>query len=302
MSIQPLSVSERSLRYALARDAYRKRRIRIIDRDVRGCDLLIATKKGLYAGNREGVRPLMWGLFFGITRHADQVYLFENGDNPAARSQMGRILRFRIEQDALTGETVFAEGLSNGCHQLEVIDQLLCVVDTPAQAIVRLRLDGTPLDIKHPVPMSPACGGDGVDRHLNSIAAVGERIALVLHNGDANEASELVWVGRDWRVIERQRLAGYHCHDILALPDGAVWHCGSRDGEVISSRGDRIKLTDRMTRGLVAAPHGFVVGTSLFGSRAVRDGLAGSIIYLDPAFNKLAEIQCPGAPTDLLLL
>lgn len=273
-----------------------------MDRDVTGCDVLIATKKGLFAGSREGVKPLLWGLFFGLTRHDGHVYLFETCDNPAGPSHMGRILRFRIAQGELTDETIFAEGLSNGCHQLAVIDDLLCVVDTPAQTIVRLRLDGTPVDIKRPVPFEPACGGDGIPRHMNSIAEVGERIALVLHNGEANEASEVVWVDRDWRVIERQRLAGYHCHDTLALPDGTIWHCGSRDGEVISSRGHRIKLTDRMTRGLVAAPHGFVVGTSLFGSRAVRDGLAGSILYLDPDFNRLAETPCPGAPTDLLLL
>ena len=302
MSIQPPSEADRALRYALARDAYDKRRIRVVDRDVRGCDVFVATKKGLFAASRSGVRRLIWGLFFGVTGHGGQIYLFENGDDPARRSHMGRILRFRIEGDELTDETVFAEGLSNGCHQLAVIDGLLCVVDTIAQAVVRLRLDGTLADVKEPVPFSPECGGDGLHRHMNSIAKVGDRVALVLHNGDANEASELVWVDRDWRVVERQRLPGYHCHDILALPDGTIWHCGSLDGEVISSRGDRIKLTDRMTRGLLATAHGFVVGTSLFGSRAVRDGLSGSIMYLDANFRKLAEIECPGAPTDLLLI
>ena len=57
-----------------------------------------------------------------------------------------------------------------------------------------------------------------------------------------------------------------------------------------------------MTRGLVAVPSGFIVGASVLGPRTDRDILSGSIIYLDPSFRRLVEVECPGAPTDLLAL
>jgi hypothetical protein len=86
------------------------------------------------------------------------------------------------------------------------------------------------------------------------------------------------------------------------MPDGTIWHCGSFAGEIINASGERIKISERMTRGLIAVPGGFIVGASLFGPRSDRDILSGSIIYLDPSFRRLVEVECPGAPTDLLAL
>jgi hypothetical protein len=301
---KPLSLSERNLRRELARAAYRRREVRVADPAVTGHDCLIATRLGLFAGRRDGVKQVLWGFFFGVTRHEEAIYLFEACDHPAGSSDMGRILRFHLREGRLCDFAILAEGLHNQCHQIAVIDELLCVVDTSRQSIVRLRLDGSPFDIRQPIEVGPRPGGGGAYRHINSIAAVGERVALMLHNGPVlpEEPSEVAWLDRDWNLISRQPLPGRHCHDILPLPDGAIWHCGSLAGEIINASGARIKISDRMTRGLIAVPGGFIVGASLFGPRSDRDILSGSIIYLDHSFRRLAEADCPGAPTDLLSL
>jgi hypothetical protein len=288
----------------MAREAYRRREVRVADPAVAGHDCLIATRLGLFAGRRDGVKRVLWGFFFGVTRHEDAIYLFEACDLPAGSSDMGRILRFHLREGRLTDFAVLAEGLHNQCHQIAVIDGLLCVVDTSRQSIVRLRLDGTAFDIRQPIEVGPRQNGGGPYRHMNSIAAVGERVALMLHNGPVipEEPSELAWLDRDFNLISRQPLSGRHCHDILPMPDGTIWHCGSLAGEIINASGARRKISDRMTRGLIAAPGGFIVGASLFGPRSDRDILSGSIIYLDPSFRRLVEVECPGAPTDLQAL
>ncbi|BGE84887.1 hypothetical protein Ms3S1_13230 [Methylosinus sp. 3S-1] len=292
------------MRHALARAAYGRREIRVADPVVAGHDCLISTRLGLFAGRREGVKRLLWGYFFGVARHEDAIYLFEACDDPAGSSDMGRILRFHLHDGRLSDFVVLAEGLHNQCHQIAVIDDLLCVVDTARQSIVRLRLDGGLHDIRQPIEVGPRPGGGGAYRHINSIAEVGERIALMLHNGPVlpEEPSELAWLDRDFNLLSRQPLPGRHCHDILPLPDGSIWHCGSFAGEIIDANGARIKISERMTRGLIAVPGGFIVGASLFGPRSDRDILSGSIIYLDRSFRRLVEAPCPGAPTDLLAL
>jgi hypothetical protein len=302
VSNSPLPPSERKLRRALAREAYRRREVRVADPVVAGHDCLIATRLGLFAGRRDRVKQVLWGFFFGITRHEGAIYLFEACDHPAGSSDMGRILRFRLREGRLTDFAVLAEGLHNQCHQIAVINGLLCVVDTSRQSIVRLRLDGSPFDIRQPIESGPRPGGGY--RHINSIASVGERVALMLHNGPVvpDENSELAWMDRDFNLISRQPLPGRHCHDILARSDGTIWHSGSFAGEIINASGARIKISERMTRGLIAVPGGFIVGASFFGPRSDRDILSGSIIYLDQSFQRLLEVDCPGAPTDLLAL
>jgi hypothetical protein len=274
----------------------------VADPLVAGHDCLIATRLGLFAGRRDGVKQVLWGLFFGITRHEGAIYLFEACDRPAGSSDMGRILRFQVREGRLTDFAILAEGLHNQCHQIAVIDGLLCVVDTRRQSIVRLRLDGSPFDIRQPIEVGPRpCGGY---RHINSIASVGERVALMLHNGPVvpEEPSELAWLDRDFNLISRQPLPGRKCHDILRMADGTIWHCGSSVGEIINASGERIKISEHMTRGLIAVPGGFIVGASLFRPRSDREIVSGSIIYLDHFFRRLAEVECPGAPTDLLAL
>ena len=294
----PAFQSDRAIRRALARDAYRQGRIRIASTTIAGFDCLAATRQGLFAVAQDRVQPVVYGLFFGTARYDGHIYIFEACDAPANRTAMGRILRFAERDGHLADPTILITGLDNQCHQIAVIDGLLHIVDTANQRLLRHRLDGSAVDAIAPFPDDPDY------RHINSIVAIGDHIALLLHNGAGGEVrpSELAIFDRQWRQLDRRPIAGHGCHDIWSDARDTVWHCGSMAGELVSEKGERIVLSNAMTRGVAQLGDRLLVGTSLFGSRGDRDQLGGSIIWCDEAYRPIAELSLPGAPTTLLAL
>ena len=294
----PARASDRAIRRALAREAYRQGRIRIISTAIAGFDCLAATRQGLFAVAPDRVEPILHGLFFGTAWHSDHIYIFEACDAPASRSSMGRILRFRVDDGHLTESAILVTGLDNQCHQIAVIDGLLHIVDTANQRVLRYGLDGAAREAIDPFPDDPGY------RHINSITTIGDQIALLLHNGAGGEArpSELALFDRQWRLLDRCTIVGHGCHDIWTDSHGTIWHCGSLAGELVSQDGERIDLGNAMTRGVAQLGDRIVVGTSLFGSRGERDRLGGSVIWCDENYRPTAELPLPGAPTTLLAL
>jgi hypothetical protein len=292
----------RALRLALARAAYRDDRLRLCDGDLRGQYCLIASRQGLFAATPHGAKRIAYGWFFGLCRHDDALFVFEAGDAPGGASRQGRIVRLALVDGRIGDVSVIARGLDNQCHQIAVIGGVLHVVDTAHQAIARFTLDGAALAPLTPFPIVRRDDHGGAYLHLNAIRALGDEIALLLHNGiGPQRPSELAWIDHAGRLRRRAALPGHGCHDIEPDADG-LWHCGSLAGELIDPRRRRIKVSDRMTRGLALARDAVVVGTSLFGVREARSALGGSVLFLARDFTRLAEVELPGAPTDLILL
>ncbi|WP_423605563.1 hypothetical protein [Sphingomonas sp. MS122] len=291
--------SERSIRAALADRAYAADQVRICDPDLRGFECLAASRNGLFAVGPHGAKRIAFGFFFGVRQRGNALFLFESCGVPSARSDKGRIVRLRLDAGVIADAAVIAKGLDSQCHQLAVIDSCICLVDTANQAIRRFTLDGAPVDVRHPFADASA-----PYHHVNSIALVRGQVAILLHNGtsEPRRPSELAWLDADWRPVRRQRLAGYCCHDILEDAQGVLWHCGSMSGTLLRSAGPPVQVSDRMTRGLAMGRRGLIVGTSLFGVRAVRADLPGSVIFLDSNLRKMDEIELPAAPTDLIAL
>lgn len=298
-------VNPRIFTDALARAAYVHDRVRIANGDLTGFESLVASRQGLFAAASDGrTSRVAWGSFFGIRRHADRIYVFEAGDRPSSPSAQGRIISLRLRDGCLDDPRVLARGLDNNCHQIAIIGEAICVVDTVNQQILRFTLEGESIDCK-PVLRSAEYESDDFDyRHINSIALIRGRIALLLHNGGENRdrPSELAWLDQDWNIAARRVLPGQACHDIVADDQGRIWHCGSRAGEIINSDGLCVKVSPLFTRGLGLSPMGFVVGYSQFGIRAERTRLAGGILFLDHDFAARADVPLDGAPTDLILL
>lgn len=296
--------SERSIRAALAGQAYAADHVRICDPDLRGAECLAASRNGLFAVDRGGARRIAYGFFFGLRRHGDSLFVFEACDVPARETRRGRIVRLTLDAGRIVRAEVIARGLDNQCHQIAVIDGRICVVDTANQAILRFTLDGDPVDVQRPFPAAVRGDTDGRYHHINSIARVRGQVAILQHNGTSvpRRPSELAWLDDGWQVIRREALSGHCCHDILEDGEGGLWHCGSLAGEILSSTRPPVRVSDRMTRGLAWGRHGLIVGTSLFGERHVRADLAGSVIFLDSALRRLDEVELPAAPTDLIAL
>jgi hypothetical protein len=286
---------------ALSRLAYDEGRFRLVDPDLAGHDCLVASRQGLFTVARTGeVKRIAYGFFFGIRRHGEAFYVFEACDRPAARTDRGRIVKLELDGKRIAGTRIIASGLDNQCHQLAIINDHICLVDTASQAILRFALDGTLIGRQIPIPLADG----GKYHHINSIAHLGGRVVILLHNGgkDAAAPSELAWLDEDWQIQRREELAGHGCHDIVEDEAGVIWQCGSLEGAIINSAGLRRKVTERMTRGLAITPDAVIVGASDFGARDVRYQMAGSLLYLDRQLTIQAEVQLPAAPTDIVLL
>lgn len=295
---------ERAIRAALARKAYVTDTVRLRVTDLRGFECLVASRQGLFAARRDGASLIAHGFFFGLHRHGDTVFAFEACDVPSTDSACGRIVAFTLDGPRIVAARVIARGLDNQCHQLEVIDDLICLVDTANQLIRRFTLGGAPVDVRTPLPPVRRGAGGAAYHHINSIAQVRGSVALLLHNGAGtlDRPSALAWLDADWAVARIEPLAGYGCHDIVEDAAGVIWHCGSRDGELLRSDGPPIGVSARMTRGLALGREGLIVGTSDFGARACRTELAGSLVFLDGSHRPICELPLDGAPTDIIAI
>jgi hypothetical protein len=299
-----------ALREAMARDAYARGEVRIADPDLAGQTWLVASHRGLFAITADGgvgasVKTIVYGWFFGLYRHDTALYVFENCGHRDRSVPMGRIVRFDLAGARLAAPEVLVTGLHTNCHQIAVVDGLLCVLDTANQAILRFTLDGGEVDVRRPFAPAPPYDTSGAYLHINAIANVGDRTAIMLHNGKAipEKTSELAWLDRDWRVFERQPLPGHSCHDIVADERGILWHCDSMAGDIIAADGTRAHITDTlMTRGLSITPDAIIVGMSSFGPRHLRSNLHGGVMILDRALERRTTMILGGSPTDIIAL
>jgi|CXWL01.1.fsa_nt_gi hypothetical protein len=297
--------TRRAIKMALARDAYERDLVRIAEPDLGAYTWLVASHRGVFAVAEDRVCTAIHGWFFGICRHGDSFYLYENCGLRDRSVDLGRIIRIDLVDGRLANPAVLVTGLHTNCHQVRVIDGLLCVVDTFNQAIRRYTLGGELVDVKHPFPVACSNSRTGAYLHLNTIAKVGSQIAVMRHNGKAlpEKVSELAWLDSDWNVISIHMLDGYWCHDIVEDDHGVLWHCGSKAGQLLTSDGRKIAISDDMlTRGLAISDDRIIVGMSLFGPRETRHSLNGGVVILDRAYNRIAELELDGSPTDIALL
>jgi hypothetical protein len=291
---------------ALARSAYERDEVRIQNWSASGHDWLVTTHRGVFAVAPDRVTPLIHGWFFGICRHGGHLYAFENCAHRNRELKLGRIFRFEFSHDELSAARIIVKGLHASCHQIAVIDDLLHVVDTANQAILRFTLDGEPVDVQRPFPVAPPTDQSAAYLHINTIAQVGGRIGLVLHNGTAlpEKCSEVAWFDDRWRLEERYPLPGRGCHDIVEDNSGRLWHSLSLEGEILRSDGMRVAITpDKMTRGIALAEDRIAVGASTFGPRHLRGTLNGSVVVLDKeTLVRCHELELPAAPADIIAL
>lgn len=289
---------DRSLQVALSGLAYERREVRLVSRDLSGCDHLVASRRGLFAVNPREHRLIAHGLFFGLTIDGNDIFAFEACDRPRAASNRGRIVRLSRDGDRIISAEIIAEGLDNGCHQIDLIGETLFVADTYCQRIIAVGPDGATREYE-PLPPLVKRGWAPHYAHMNSLIASGEQRLILLHNGAEASPSEVALLDADWRIVERRPLAGRGCHNFAILEDGSLLSCGSAAGELIGSDGLRVKVSELMTRGLSVGKDTIVVGGSAFSERDRRDELPGAIYFLDRDYRTLATLPMPGPPTEI---
>ncbi len=289
---------------ALARRAYAQREVRLVEPDIGALPLLISSRQGLFAADRDYARLIAHGLFFGLTLRGDLIYAFESCDLPHAPTNLGRIIRLRRRGGRIVERDVLVEGLDNGCHQIDFVGDRLCVLDTYNQRILAFAEDGSPLEIPQPLAAAEQGDWDRGYRHVNAILAVGDRILLMLHNGGerSGRPSQILVVDQNWRRMGVWDLPIGGCHDLACLPDGTLLACGSPAGELIALDGRAKRISTMMTRGLAASDREIVVGASQFSVRRARIRARGALHFLDPSWQATHELELIAAPTCVMWL
>ena len=292
--------SDRRLGLALAGQAYASGTVRLATRDLSGCDHLIATRRGLLAASAEGWRRVAYGQFFGLTLDGEDILAFEACDLVRAPTSMGRIVRLRRQGARIVDADVVADGLDNGCHQIDLIGDALVVVDTYRQRIIEIAPDGSRREFQ-PLPFERGEADAGDYVHFNAVLACGDRRLLLLHNGSgrAGRASEIALLDAGWTLLDRRPVAGTGCHNLALLEDGSILSCGSLEGALISSAGLQTKVSALMTRGLAVGRDLIAVGGSTFSERDRRDALPGALHLLDRDCRPLATLPLPAPPTEI---
>ena len=300
MTLQSPDLQSTEIKLALAAAAYRSDTVRLVDMSLDGITHLLASRQGLYAVHETGCRLLAHGLFFGLTLRGDDLFLFEACDLPRSPTHQGRIVRLCMRDHRIIDAQVVCKGLDNGCHQIDFLDGRLVVLDTYHQQVLRFAEGESSYQALHPLPVC-ATAGDPEYRHVNSLLAVGERILLLLHNGAlrTGRPSEIAVFDRSWQELERWQLDGSGCHGLALLENGAVLTCGSMEGNLISTAGLRLHVSPHLTRGLAVGADSVVVGASELVEREGRLRNAGTVTFMDRAYNVRAVLDVPGAPTEI---
>lgn len=294
---------ERRLQMALmlAAAAYRKDEVRLASDDLDDCEWLVASRQGLFALGSQGARLLAYGFFFGIALDESAIFLFEACDAPASSTRMGRIVRLTIGGRRIVRADVVARCLDNGCHQIDLVGDHLCVIDTYNQQLVLFDRDFRQTSVLSPLPVARATNwGEGY-LHCNSLLALPDSVLLLAHNGGraTNKPSEVIQFDRDWAIVDRGTLPGLGCHNIAVIEDGTILSCGSVAGELVTMTGPVAAISTRMTRGLAVGRHNIAVGASDFSVRRKRLFVPGTVTILDRAYGRLCDHEIPGAPTDI---
>ena len=294
-----------AIRTALARESYRNDTLRLAEPELGDARWLISTQNGLFALGETRSHLVAHGWFFGLTRRGSQIVLFENCARRDRHRPMGRLVAIDVVDGALRNPVILAKGLDAGCHQIAFADNMLCVLDTANQCVLRFTEMGEPVDVQR--PFTPAKAEDNGDDylHINAIAALAEGVAVLAHNGKRRPAmaSELIMLGHQWQEAARTLLPDPGCHDIVPDEDGLLWHCASMSGEIICSDGRRVLVAPkRMTRGLLLDEKRILVGASVFGDRSVRAVLPGSVLILTRDFRRIGEVPVGGPPATIIAL
>jgi hypothetical protein len=295
------SAVEEAIRLELAAHAYERDRFRLVRPNLGGFSHLVSSRQGLFAVGPEGWKLIAHGLFFGAVTTADSIFVFESGDLARHDGFMGRIVRLDLAEARIASWRIIARDLSSACHQLDLVDGRLCLVDTFGQCIRWFAPDGSEQGIFRPLP--PARRGDWENGyvHINSLLAVRNAILLVLHNGgeSTGRPSELAILDDDWQLVDRRPLPGMGCHNLAVLEDGTVLTCASLTGEIVDLDGARISVSPMMTRGLSVSGEGLAVGASTFSSRVDRHRARGALHFLAADYTPVGMIEMPGAPTEI---
>ncbi|MDO8653368.1 MAG: hypothetical protein Q7R66_14375 [Undibacterium sp.] len=210
-------------------------------------------------------------------------------------------MAFQLDGTKILSTRCVAEGLDNGCHQIDFIGDKLHVVDTYQQRIIVYSPCFQEAKTYYPMPSAAYKSWDKGYVHCNSLLGVGKYILLLLHNGgkDTGRPSRVLVCNQALQPIHQFLLPGKGCHNLLVLEDGSLLVCNSLSGTLISHERKLVQVDNMMTRGLSVDQDQIVVGSSVYATRRNRIDIPGRVHFFNRDFERISTLELPAAPTDI---
>lgn len=274
-----------------------QRTLQRVDFPWRDYAFAVATKRGLFLSRPGKLHHVLPGQFYGLTFIDDALIGFEC----QMKARTGRLIRI----SRATGRMdVLVEGLSPGCHQIDLIRGQLYVTNTYENAILTIDPNTWQITGEHfPLGQLSEEGRSSANyAHINSIWFDGAIIRLLCHNETAKTGrpSEILECGPDMQLRARVPTTAGNAHNIV-VDAGSVLICDSANATV-SNGTQPIKSFDHFTRGLSLPDGMIVVGESEYASRENRENVGGWINYLDPDWNLIERQRSPGMVQEIRAL
>lgn len=264
-----------------------------------GCACLVATRRGLFLVRRGRVHLLLHGKYYGLAPYRERWYTFQKF------AGCGQLISFRLNDGRLVEPRRCVSSLSVGCHQMDFLDDRLYITDTYNNCLlVFVERDGRLIQSERHYPAGELSDGRASPNyvHVNSVWRNAEGVHLVFHNetSKTERSSEVILLDDRHQIARRIPTHTSNAHNVLRY-GGALWICDSMDGS-LKVDGRSVLETDKFTRGLAVSSKYVIVGGSDYGGRQARDGLKGTVYFLDHEFRLLHTLVLPGMVSEIRII
>ncbi len=257
---------------------------------------ICATKKSLLLLNNNKFTKLLRGHFYGITMNAQFIYVFQS----FPKLCKGRILKISPNGSVMS----LIENLSEGCHQIDIRENNLFIVDTYNNKILQYNLDNLS-ENKVFFPLGPLLDGrQSINyQHMNSILLGKENNLILCHNEfiKTGKFSEILVCDKSFKVIKQIKINSKCAHNIGLTSRKRYLFCNSLENSISNERYDEVQLSS-FTRGLSITEDCIVVGESDYGKRDIRDRLNGWINFFDHKLVLINRMRVPGLVQEIRAL
>ncbi|MEZ5335189.1 MAG: hypothetical protein R2741_08120 [Methanolobus sp.] len=261
-----------------------------IEGEVQGV-YLIGTQKGLYILKNNNLSKLLDGRFYGITISSKKIYVFEK-----TGTSNGRIIELEINNNFEINKRgkVLINKLSPGCHQIDIVDDKLFIMDTYNNCILAYNLSDFSYNAYYPLGKLDNGRKSNNYAHMNSLYHTENRFFVMCHNetSKTGRQSEILVLDSNLRKIEKIDTKASHAHNIVVLNNQFIYcdstnNCLKVDNEIVFKG-------KHFTRGLSISKEHVLLGGSDHAKRADRTKVNGYIYVLNHDFSLFTQFLVPG--------
>ena len=244
-------------------------------------EFLISTKNGLFYIENYFLFKIMNGEFYGITVVSkSQFLIYQKGLNT------GKIFLLTKENNNFVYKKTILNNLSNGIHQIDLVDDKLFIANTYNNSIDIYKYDNVLISLTKMDEIFP----DGkllIGRksknylHLNSVYFKKGLLYALSHNetSKSNKPSEIfIYDLKTKKIVKKIKTSSGNAHNILVHKKN-LFHLDSMNKEIKVNNLSFLKL-DKFLRGLSVSNDFITVGGSDYAKRVNRNSAKGCIYFL----------------------